>query len=62
MTEAWDVIIVGKGPAGSTLGHELGRAGVRALLLDKARFPRYKICGGSVDLGQDRLVSQRNPQ
>ena len=40
-----DVAIIGAGPAGSALAIVLGRAGVRALLLDRARFPRDKPCG-----------------
>jgi menaquinone-9 beta-reductase len=41
----FDVIIVGAGPAGSTLAAFLGRRGVSTLLLDKDRFPRDKVCG-----------------
>ncbi len=40
-----DVIIVGAGPAGSALAIHLARAGVDALLVDKKRFPRDKVCG-----------------
>ncbi|MBI2933583.1 MAG: NAD(P)/FAD-dependent oxidoreductase [Planctomycetes bacterium] len=40
-----DVIIVGAGPAGSTLAAFLGARGLRVLLVDKARFPRDKVCG-----------------
>ena len=50
MTTIWDVIIVGGGPAGSTLGYELSKQGLKTLLIDKAKFPRYKTCGGIVDV------------
>jgi geranylgeranyl reductase family protein len=40
---------VGAGPAGSTLGYELSRAGLRALILEKETFPRYKPCGGGLN-------------
>jgi geranylgeranyl reductase family protein len=47
MSSNFDVIVVGAGPAGSTaamyLGAALGKD--RVLLLDKADFPRDKICG-----------------
>jgi geranylgeranyl reductase family protein len=46
--EHFDAIIVGAGPAGSTTAYRLARAGARVLLLDKARFPRDKPCGGGV--------------
>jgi geranylgeranyl reductase family protein len=41
----FDVIIVGAGPAGSATATFLGRKGYRVLLVDKARFPREKVCG-----------------
>src|SRR4029450_10346330 len=40
-----DVIIVGAGPAGSTTAYYLAQAGLRVLLLEKAVFPREKVCG-----------------
>ena len=45
---AFDVIVVGAGPAGSCMASYLGRAGVRTLLLDKAQFPRDKTCGDAL--------------
>ena len=45
MTET-DVIIVGGGPAGSSCAWQLRRRGVDCLILDKARFPRLKLCAG----------------
>jgi len=43
-----DVLIVGAGPAGSTCGYLLQKAGVDCLLIDHATFPRDKICGGGL--------------
>jgi geranylgeranyl reductase family protein len=43
--EEADVIVVGAGPAGSTTAFYLARAGLDVLLLDKATFPREKVCG-----------------
>jgi geranylgeranyl reductase family protein len=46
--ERFDSIVVGAGPAGSTAAFRLSRAGARVLLLDRARFPRDKPCGGGL--------------
>ena len=40
-----DVIVVGAGPAGAATAFHLAQAGVDVLLLEKASFPRDKICG-----------------
>ncbi|MBZ2188616.1 NAD(P)/FAD-dependent oxidoreductase [Alcanivorax sp. JB21] len=44
----YDLIIVGGGPAGSTLATVLAERGWRVLILDKAAFPRDKTCAGWV--------------
>lgn len=44
----YDAIVVGAGPAGSTAAYRLASAGASVLLLDRARFPRDKPCGGGV--------------
>jgi geranylgeranyl reductase family protein len=44
MTET-DVLVVGGGPAGSATAYHLARHGVDVLVVDKARFPREKVCG-----------------
>lgn len=43
--EAWDVAVVGGGPAGAVVAQQVVRLGVRVLLLDQATFPRRKVCG-----------------
>jgi menaquinone-9 beta-reductase len=40
-----DVIVVGAGPSGATTAYHLAQAGVNVLMLEKARFPRDKVCG-----------------
>ncbi len=44
----WDVIIVGAGPAGSAAACSSAARGLRTLIVDKAVFPRHKVCGGCV--------------
>jgi geranylgeranyl reductase family protein len=63
----FDVLIAGAGPAGSHAAALLARRGLRIALLDRARFPRDKVCGGGLSrktldlLGPDvSSVSQRN--
>jgi geranylgeranyl reductase family protein len=48
MTERFDVVVVGAGPAGATAARVAAEGGARVLLLDAARFPRYKTCGGGL--------------
>ena len=42
---SYDAIIVGAGPGGSSTALFLAKAGKKVLLIDKARFPREKVCG-----------------
>jgi len=44
VTNRWDVVVVGAGPAGATTALLLARAGASVLLVDRARFPRDKAC------------------
>lgn len=48
MTDLWDVIVIGGGPAGSTTAYRLSQAGYRVLILEKEVMPREKMCGGVV--------------
>jgi geranylgeranyl reductase family protein len=52
----YDAIVVGAGPAGSTCAYRLASAGASVLLLDRARFPRDKPCGGGVTGRAARLL------
>jgi flavin-dependent dehydrogenase len=41
-----DILIAGGGPAGSSCAWKLRRAGVDVVVMDKATFPRDKVCAG----------------
>jgi len=41
-----DVLVVGGGPGGSSCAWRLARAGVDVMVLDRADFPRDKVCAG----------------
>ena len=43
---SYDVIVIGAGPAGSAAARTAAAAGLRVALVDKAVFPRDKLCGG----------------
>jgi geranylgeranyl reductase family protein len=44
----WDAIVVGAGPSGASAAYALAKGGARTLILDKAKLPRYKTCGGGI--------------
>lgn len=44
--ETCDVLIVGGGPAGSSCAWQLRRHGLDVVVMDKAHFPRDKVCAG----------------
>jgi geranylgeranyl reductase family protein len=53
-----DVIVVGAGPAGAAAAVTLAEAGRDVVVVDKARFPRDKICGDGLTTGALRLLER----
>jgi menaquinone-9 beta-reductase len=44
----WDAVVIGAGPGGAAAALGLAREGARVLLVDRERFPRWKVCGACV--------------
>lgn len=53
-----EVLVAGAGPAGAVTALVLARAGVRVLLVDRARFPRPKLCGDALNPGAVALLDR----
>ena len=70
MKDRYDVVVIGAGPAGSVAAYVAATRGQEVLLLDRAKFPRFKVCGcclnaralkGLDDLGLEGLVAKLGP-
>ena len=57
----YDAAIVGAGPAGSTAARLLARAGWSVLLVEKAMFPRRKVCGEFISATSTPLLLDFGP-
>lgn len=56
--QRYDVVISGAGLAGCSAALSLARQGLRVALLDKACFPREKICGDGVTAASTELLEE----
>jgi geranylgeranyl reductase family protein len=48
MSQPYDAVVIGAGPAGSCCAYYLAARNLKVLLLDRASLPRHKTCGGAV--------------
>jgi flavin-dependent dehydrogenase len=55
LNELHDAVIIGGGPAGAVAGAYLARAGLRPLILEKEKFPRFAIGESLLPCGNDIL-------
>jgi flavin-dependent dehydrogenase len=51
---SFDAVVVGAGPGGAFSAYWLAKNGLKVLLLEKKRLPRFKLCGGCLSA---RVVS-----
>ncbi len=52
------VAVIGAGPAGSAAAIHLKRGGAEVALIDKAHFPRNKVCGDGIPFKTFRLLQE----
>jgi len=57
----YDILIVGAGPAGTSTAIALSGSGLKVALLDKANFPRDKVCGDFVAGKGVRAIKELSP-
>ena len=58
----YDVIVVGAGPAGAMAARGCAVGGLKTLILDRAKLPRYKPCGGGVTQKAKNLLGFNVPE
>ena len=54
----WDLVVIGAGPAGSMAAREAVRGGASVLLVDRASFPRPKVCGCCINGAAIRVLAE----
>jgi geranylgeranyl reductase family protein len=56
VSQLWDAMVVGAGPAGCAAAYDLAAAGQSVLLVDKHDFPRPKACAGGLTIKAVRAL------
>jgi len=56
--ERAEILVIGAGPAGALAARECARGGADVLLVDRAVFPREKVCGACVNLHAAAVLTE----
>ena len=54
----YDAIVIGGGPAGSSVRYHLSKGGLKVLLLEKDPLPRFKLCAGCLSARTLKLLPE----
>ena len=57
-----DVCIIGAGPGGAAAALRLAMLGIPSVLIDKAQFPRDKVCGDGITPGTVNILNRIDPE
>lgn len=55
--DTWDVAVIGAGPAGALAAMLTAARGARTILIERATFPRPKVCGGCLGAGAVKALA-----
>lgn len=58
----FDIIIIGGGPAGSTCALALANSGLKVAVIEKASFPRSKVCGDAIAAYIPKVLNSIHPK
>jgi len=60
--QAYDVLIIGAGPAGTSAAMALHRSSLSVALVDRESFPRDKICGDALSADVINQLKKLSPE
>ena len=62
MRTDWDFVVIGAGPAGAFTAYLLAQHSASVLLVDKANFPRPKVCGSCINNAALNILNEHSLQ